>query len=76
MYCGGGYRSALACDMAQKMGYKNVYSLIGGYKGLLKAGWPMNTDANNQKSHCGYHSNHSHHHNHSHNHGHSHGNRK
>jgi rhodanese-related sulfurtransferase len=41
MYCGGGYRSALTCDAAQKMGYQNVRSLIGGYKGLLTAGWPM-----------------------------------
>lgn len=41
MYCGGGYRSALTCDAAQKMGYTNVTSLIGGYKGLVAAGWPM-----------------------------------
>ncbi len=41
MYCGGGYRSALTCDAAQKMGYRRVASLIGGYKGLLAAGWPM-----------------------------------
>ena len=41
LYCGGGYRSALACDVAQRMGYKNVASLIGGYKAMLAAGWPM-----------------------------------
>jgi len=41
MYCGGGYRSALTCDAAQKMGYRQVFSLIGGYKGMLGAGWPM-----------------------------------
>ena len=41
MYCGGGFRSALTCDAAQKMGYKNVHSLIGGYKGMVAAGWPM-----------------------------------
>jgi rhodanese-related sulfurtransferase len=41
MYCGGGYRSALTCDMAQRMGYRNVASLIGGYKALAAAGWPM-----------------------------------
>lgn len=41
MYCGGGYRSALTADVAQKMGYKNVFSLIGGYKGLVGANWPM-----------------------------------
>lgn len=41
MYCGGGFRSALTADVAQRMGYKNVYSLIGGYKGLVAAHWPM-----------------------------------
>jgi len=41
MYCGGGYRSALTADAAQRMGYRNVYSLIGGYKGLVTANWPM-----------------------------------
>jgi rhodanese-related sulfurtransferase len=41
MYCGGGYRSALTAEVAQRMGYKNVASLIGGYKGLVQAGWPM-----------------------------------
>jgi len=41
MYCGGGFRSALTCDVAQRMGYKNVSSLIGGYKALVQAGWPM-----------------------------------
>ena len=41
MYCGGGYRSALACDAAQKMGYRSVHSLIGGYKAMKDSGWPM-----------------------------------
>jgi rhodanese-related sulfurtransferase len=41
MYCGGGFRSALTCDAAQKMGYRRVSSLIGGYKALVQAGWPM-----------------------------------
>ena len=41
MYCGGGFRSALTCDAAQKMGYKKVHSLIGGFKGLVAAGWPV-----------------------------------
>ena len=41
MYCGGGYRSALTADAAQRMGYRNVCSLIGGYKGLVAARWPM-----------------------------------
>jgi rhodanese-related sulfurtransferase len=41
MYCGGGYRSVLTAQVAQKMGYRNVYSLMGGYKGLVQAKWPM-----------------------------------
>lgn len=41
MYCGGGFRSALTCEAAQKMGYQQVHSLIGGYKGMVAAGWPM-----------------------------------
>lgn len=45
MYCGGGFRSALTCDAAQKMGYQKVASLIGGYKGLVAANWPMKSGA-------------------------------
>lgn len=41
MYCGGGYRSVLTADAAQRMGYLNVFSLIDGYKGLVAANWPM-----------------------------------
>src|SRR5258705_8145440 len=41
MYCGGGYRSVLTADVAQRMGYKNVASLKGGYKALVKEQWPM-----------------------------------
>ncbi len=41
MYCGGGYRSALACEVAQRMGYRNVASLAGGHKAMVAAGWPM-----------------------------------
>ena len=41
MYCGGGYRSILTCDIARRMGYKNVSSLIGGYKAMTGSGWPM-----------------------------------
>ena len=44
MYCGGGYRSMLACDAAQKMGYRSVHSLIGGYKAMKTSGWPMADD--------------------------------
>jgi rhodanese-related sulfurtransferase len=39
MYCGGGFRSALTADAAQRMGYRNVFSLIGGYKALVAADW-------------------------------------
>jgi rhodanese-related sulfurtransferase len=45
MYCGGGYRSVLTASVAQKMGYRNVYSLAGGYKALVKAEWPMAKDS-------------------------------
>src|SRR5881275_247691 len=41
MYCGGGFRSVLTAAVAQRMGYRNVASLIGGYKALAKEGWPM-----------------------------------
>lgn len=34
LYCGGGFRSAMAADNLQKMGYKNVISIDGGYKAL------------------------------------------
>jgi len=44
MYCGGGYRSALACDIAQRMGYRSVHSLIGGYKAIKEAGWPVKSE--------------------------------
>ena len=44
MYCGGGFRSALTADAAQKMGYRNVFSLVGGYKGMATAQWPMNKE--------------------------------
>jgi rhodanese-related sulfurtransferase len=43
MYCGGGFRSVLTADSAQKMGYRNVASLVGGYKALVEAKWPMKT---------------------------------
>lgn len=41
MYCGGGYRSIMTAAAAREMGYTNVYSLIGGYKALVQANWPM-----------------------------------
>lgn len=44
LYCGGGYRSLLSADVAQRMGYRNVWSLIGGYKGMVQAQWPVSKD--------------------------------
>jgi rhodanese-related sulfurtransferase len=41
LYCGGGYRSALAADNLQKMGYTNVYSMDGGVRGWREKGLPM-----------------------------------
>ena len=41
MYCGGGFRSAITCDAAQKMGYTNVWSMENGYRGMIVAEWPM-----------------------------------
>jgi rhodanese-related sulfurtransferase len=41
MYCGGGYRSVLTASVAQQMGYRNVFSVLGGYKALVAANWPM-----------------------------------
>lgn len=38
LYCGGGYRSALAADNLQKMGYTNVTSMDGGFRGWKEAG--------------------------------------
>lgn len=40
LYCGGGYRSALAADMLQKMGYTNVWSIDGGWAAWQEAGAP------------------------------------
>jgi len=40
LYCGGGYRSALATDMLQKMGYTNVWSMAGGWAAWKDAGYP------------------------------------
>jgi rhodanese-related sulfurtransferase len=41
LYCGGGFRSALAADNLQKMGYTNVWSMDGGFKGWVSAGYPL-----------------------------------
>jgi len=44
LYCGGGFRSALVADSLQKMGYHNVESMDGGWKGWLEAGLPIARD--------------------------------
>jgi rhodanese-related sulfurtransferase len=44
LYCGGGFRSALAADNLQKMGYKNVLSMDGGWRGWTEAGLPIAKD--------------------------------
>jgi len=44
LYCGGGFRSALAGDALQKMGYKNVISMDGGWKRWRELGYPTETD--------------------------------
>src|SRR5216684_1161560 len=44
LYCGGGFRSALVADNLQKMGYTNVESMDGGWKGWLDAGLPIARD--------------------------------
>lgn len=41
LYCGGGFRSALAADNMQKMGYKNVYSMAGGFRAWQEANYPI-----------------------------------
>jgi rhodanese-related sulfurtransferase len=41
LYCGGGYRSALAADVLQTMGYTNVYSMAGGWKAWKEASAPI-----------------------------------
>lgn len=43
LYCGGGYRSALAADSLQKMGYTSVISLDGGWRAWNEAGLPIET---------------------------------
>lgn len=44
LYCGGGFRSALAAENLQKMGYTNVESMDGGWKGWVEAGLPTAKD--------------------------------
>jgi len=44
LYCGGGYRSALACDNLQRLGYTNVYSMDGGWTAWKDSGAPTTTE--------------------------------
>jgi rhodanese-related sulfurtransferase len=44
LYCGGGYRSALAADVLQRMGYANVFSMAGGWKAWKESGGKIETD--------------------------------
>ncbi|HEX4004485.1 MAG TPA: rhodanese-like domain-containing protein [Candidatus Acidoferrales bacterium] len=44
LYCGGGFRSALAADNLQKMGYRKVISMDGGWRGWTEAGFPVIKD--------------------------------
>jgi rhodanese-related sulfurtransferase len=41
LYCGGGFRSILAADNLQQMGYRRVVSVDGGFRGWLEAGYPV-----------------------------------
>jgi rhodanese-related sulfurtransferase len=43
LYCGGGFRSALAADNLRKMGYANVISMDGGFRGWKEAGYEIVT---------------------------------
>ena len=45
LYCGGGFRSALAADVLQQMGYTNVFSMAGGWKAWQDSGAPIETDS-------------------------------
>ena len=45
LYCGGGFRSALAADNLQKMGYVEVLSMDGGIRGWQEAGYPIQSDS-------------------------------
>ncbi len=44
LYCGGGYRSALAADVLQRMGYANVFSMAGGWRAWKESGGKIETD--------------------------------
>lgn len=50
LYCGGGYRSALAADSLARLGYRRVRSLAGGYRGWCTAGHAIATEPSHAKS--------------------------
>ncbi|HBV20368.1 MAG TPA: hypothetical protein DEF07_01440, partial [Nitrosomonas sp.] len=45
LYCGGGFRSALAADALQQMGYTHVLSMDGGIKAWREAGYPIECES-------------------------------
>lgn len=45
LYCGGGFRSILAASSLQEMGYTNVHSIIGGWRGWQESGAPVETNS-------------------------------
>ena len=45
LYCGGGFRSALAADVLQNMGYSNIFSMAGGWKAWKDSGAPIESDS-------------------------------
>jgi rhodanese-related sulfurtransferase len=47
LYCGGGYRSVLAADALQRMGYSNAYSMTGGWKAWKESGAPVEGEESN-----------------------------
>ena len=49
LYCGGGFRSALAADNLRKMGYKSAISLDGGWRAYLESGLPVETPSPERK---------------------------
>ncbi len=44
LYCGGGFRSVLAADNLQQMGYRDVISMDGGYRGWVESNYPVEED--------------------------------
>ena len=50
LYCGGGFRSILAAASLQEMGYTNVHSITGGWRGWQAAGAPVESDSSENSS--------------------------